>query len=124
MSPRRTQDTGTNSSTGSCLSRPATSCQPQTVHLAAAENTNLAVNASQPSPYHLPQHVPTWCRKYSKNQKGNSAFTAATEPNSRHAARLAKTAMSVQQPQHEKNHGSNRDGLLSSLNRNETHSKI
>ncbi|KAH8909484.1 hypothetical protein BR93DRAFT_935234 [Coniochaeta sp. PMI_546] len=49
----------------------------------------------------------------SKNKKDHSSFTAATPPNSRHAARLAKLAMSVQQPQHEKKHNNSRGGLLS-----------
>lgn len=49
----------------------------------------------------------------SRNKKDHSSFTAATPPNSRHAARLAKLAMSVQQPQQEKRHKNNRGGLLS-----------
>ncbi|OIW33212.1 hypothetical protein CONLIGDRAFT_677016 [Coniochaeta ligniaria NRRL 30616] len=49
----------------------------------------------------------------SRNKRDHSSFTAATPPNSRHAARLAKIAMAVQQPQHEKRQNNSRGGLLS-----------
>jgi hypothetical protein len=50
----------------------------------------------------------------SKNKIRQASFTAATPPNSRHAARLAKIAMAVQQPQKSTSHSKKRVGYLPS----------
>lgn len=50
----------------------------------------------------------------SKNKIRQASFTAATPPNSRHAARLAKIAMAVQQPQKSNSHSKKRAAYLPS----------